>query len=98
MIRVVYRWRVPPEHFDAFRSTWRTTTNRIHASVPGALGSFMLRSEKDGTEVITIARWESRSAWQAFWGNQNPAQMEDMRALGERLSVETFDEIEDHTR
>ncbi len=98
MVRVVYRWKVAPESFEAFRDTWRATTNHIHESVAGALGSFMLRSVDSETEVITIARWDSLESWQTFWGNRNPQQMEGMRALGERISVEVFEEVEDHTR
>ena len=98
MIRIVYRWRVAPEKFDEFQDTWRATTNHIHETVPGALGSFMLRSQGDDTEVLTIARWDSLAAWEAFFKGDNPAQMTRMRELGTRLSVEAFDEIEDHTR
>ncbi|MEM7707821.1 MAG: antibiotic biosynthesis monooxygenase [Pseudomonadota bacterium] len=98
MIRVVYRWQVPPENFDAFQSAWRSTTNHIHETVPGALGSFMMRSLASEAEVITIARWDSLEAWKAFWGQENPIQMVEMRTLGERISVEAFAEVEDHTR
>ncbi len=98
MIRVVYRWRVEPGKFEAFRDTWRHTTNRVHSTVNGALGSFMLRSYSDESEVITIAKWDSLEAWKAFWGDDNPHQMEGLRALGERVSVEAFEEVEDQTR
>jgi len=98
MVRVVYRWRVPPENFETFAETWRETTNSIHASVEGAQGSFLLRSFEDETEVITIAKWDSHQAWKQFWGNQNPREMRGMSALGERMAVEVFEEIEDHTR
>ena len=98
MIRVVYRWQVEPKDFEAFGETWRATTNRIHETVPGALGSFMLRSFENEAEVITVARWESRQAWEQFWGNQDPEAMQAMRTLGKRVSAEAFEEIEDHTR
>ncbi|MEO0425124.1 MAG: antibiotic biosynthesis monooxygenase [Pseudomonadota bacterium] len=98
MVRVVYRWRVAPEHYDAFLATWRATTNRIHDTVPGALGSFMMRSSADGCDVLTIARWTSREAWERFWGDERPPQMQRMGALAHRVSVEVFEEIEDHTR
>ncbi|MEM9302769.1 MAG: antibiotic biosynthesis monooxygenase [Pseudomonadota bacterium] len=97
MIRVVYRWEVAPEDFEAFRETWRATTNRIHETVDGALGSFMLRSH-DKKEVITIAKWDCRESWESFWGSADPEQMKGMRRLGKRISAEAFDEIEDHTR
>ena len=98
MVRVVYRWQVSPEDFDAFKETWRKTTNRIHESVPGAQGSFMLRACEDATEVITIAKWDSLASWQSFWGNTNPKEMQGLRRLGKRVSVDAFEEIEDHTR
>ena len=98
MIRVIYRWQVEPQNFEAFQETWRATTNHIHETVPGALGSFMLRGTDDASEVITIAKWDCLESWQAFFAGQNPAQMSDMRELGHRVSVEAFEEVEDHTR
>ncbi len=98
MARVVYRWRVAPNDFEAFRDAWRATTNRIHETVPGARGSFMLRSSDDEALVVTVAKWDSLAAWEDFWGASNPPEMEVMRRLGERVSVESFEEIEDHTR
>lgn len=98
MIRVVYRWHVTPENFEEFKKIWSITTNRIHESVTGALGSFMLRSFKDEAEVITIAKWDSLESWKNFWGNENPKEMEAMRKLGNRISAESFEEIEDFTR
>ena len=98
MVRVIYRWQVPPENFDEFKRTWTQTTNGIHESVSGALGSFMLRSHEDETEVLTIARWKTLESWEAFWGNQNPSQMKGMGALGKRVSVQVMEEIDDFTR
>ncbi len=98
MVRVVYRWRVAPENFDEFKKTWRQTTNSIHHSVDGALGSFLLRSVEDDTEVITIAKWASLEAWKSFWGNANPEEMAEMRKLGERIAADAYHEIEDHTQ
>ena len=66
MVRVVYRWQVAPQDFEAFKETWRTTTNRIHESVAGAQGSFMLRSFENESEVITIAKWDSLESWENF--------------------------------
>ncbi len=98
MIRVIYRWEVEPENFEKFRETWRVTTNQIHKSVPGALGSFMLKSHESELDVSTVAKWQSFESWEKFWGNTNPEEMGDMRKLGKRISVEVFSEIEDHTR
>ena len=98
MVRVVYRWQVSPENFDAFRRIWSDTTNSIHESVKGAQGSFLLRSFDKETEVLTVAKWDSLDSWKDFWGNQNPEQMQAMRKLGTRISAEAFDEIEGHTK
>ncbi len=98
MIRVVYRWHVAPENFKEFEKIWSTTTNRIHESVLGAFGSFMLRSFENETEVVTIAKWDSLESWKNFWGNENPKEMEAMRKLGKRISAEVFEEMGDHTR
>lgn len=98
MLRVIYRWQVEPENFEEFKQTWRTTTNHIHETVPGALGSFMLRACENSSEILTVAKWDSQASWERFWGNQNPSQMQGMRALGTRLSVDVYNEEEDHTR
>jgi len=98
MIRVIYRWQVVPENFEAFKKAWSATTNRIHASVPGALGSFMLQACESESEVLTVAKWDSIASWKQFWGNKNPQEMENMRKLGKRISVDAYEEIEDYTR
>ena len=98
MVRVIYRWNVDPEHFEAFQAIWRKTTNQIHDTVEGALGSFLLRSVDDKKEVLTIAKWKSIDAWKSFWGKANPEAMQAMRKLGVRVSAEAFEEMEDHTR
>lgn len=98
MFRVIYRWQVEPEDFEEFKNIWRATTNTIHESVPGALGSFMLRACEKDSEILTIAKWESKESWKVFWGANNPKEMEAMRKLGNRISIEIYDEIEDRTR
>lgn len=98
MIRVIYRWEVESENFEDFRRAWRRATNSIHETVPGAMGSFMLRSSDRNSEVLTVAKWQSAASWKAFWGKNNPQAMEEMHRLGKRLSVNVYDEIEDHTR
>ena len=53
------------------------------------MGSFMLRSFENQSEVITIAKWETREAWEEFWGrSSDPKQMEGMRMLGRRVSAD----------
>ena len=98
MVRVVYRWRVAPENFEEFKQVWRTATNKIHESTAGARGSFMLQSFENGSEVITVARWDSLTSWQNFWGNEKPEEMAAMRQLGQCISADAYEEIEDYTR
>ncbi|MGS2743749.1 antibiotic biosynthesis monooxygenase family protein [Halomonas sp. LS-001] len=98
MIRVVYCWRVQEPDFASFQQVWERTTNSIHETVPGALGSFMLRSPEDKTEVITVAKWDSIESWEAFWGAENPSEMANMCKIGERISATVYDEIGDYTR
>ncbi len=98
MIRIVYRWQVESENFEEFQEAWSLATNKIHDTVPGALGSFMLREADNKTEILTIAKWDSIESWKAFWGRANPEEMEAMQRLGRRISVNIYNEIDDFTR
>jgi len=98
MVRVIYRWKVKEKNFEEFRKIWDKTTNSIHENVDGALGSFMLRGSEDNQEVLTIAKWDSIESWKKFFEGSNPTQMQGMRELGERISVEVFDEVDDFTK
>lgn len=98
MIRIVYRWKVKAENFPAFKEAWSVATNKIHETTPGALGSFMLRDADSETDILTVAKWDCVESWKAFWGMANPKEMETMQALGERVSVDAYEEIEDFTR
>lgn len=98
VVRILYRWKVELENFEAFEKAWRRATNTIHETVPGALGSFMLRQTGNETEILTVAKWDSVESWEAFWGAANPQEMEGMHKLGHRVCVTLYDEIEDFTR
>ncbi|GAB2646278.1 antibiotic biosynthesis monooxygenase family protein [Vibrio panuliri] len=98
MFRVIYEWRVSLERKDEFQKIWSSVTDDIHQSVEGALGSFMLQSSDVPEKVLTVAKWRSKTDWQAFWGNSNPEKMQQMREIAERVAVETYDEIEDRTQ
>ncbi len=97
MVRIIYNWKVAPENLASFIETWKKTTNKIHAEVEGARGSFMLQNDEDPEAIKTIARWDSLDHWKKFWHNSNPQQMETMHDLGERTSVEVFKEVDDFT-
>lgn len=97
MIRVIYQWQVPPENIPAFQQAWKQTTAFIHDTVPGARGSFLLQDHADPGKILTIARWDAREDWQAFWKAENPPQMLRMREFGERISVTSYEEFDDVT-
>jgi len=98
MFIVVYEWHVPHESMKEFHAAWRSATESIHGSVDGALGSFMLRSHDVSEKTVTVAKWRTRKDWEAFWAGGNPQQMQEMRRFGERVSVESFDLVEDRTK
>ena len=98
MIRIIYNWKVQPENIDLFIETWKRTTNKIHETVKGARGSFMIQGHEDPTAIKTIARWDTLADWQQFFQGSNPSQMLSMRDLGERISVEIYREVDDFTR
>lgn len=97
MIRVIYEWQVQPEDIPAFREAWQQATARIHQSVAGARGSFLLQENENPGRILTVARWDSLEHWRAFWNAENPPEMLAMRALGERVSVTAYDEFADCT-
>ncbi|MEM9545177.1 MAG: antibiotic biosynthesis monooxygenase [Bacteroidota bacterium] len=98
MIRIIYSWKVEPENLELFIDTWKKTTNKIHEEIKGARGSFMLQDENDTKNIKTIARWDSLDDWERFWNDSKPRQMSTMHDLGERISVEIFNEVDDFTR
>ena len=98
MIRIIYSWKVELDQLESFIETWKRTTNKIHEEVHGARGSFMLQSDSNPREIKTISRWDSLEDWKNFWEDSNPTQMQSMRDLGERISVQIFKEVDDFTK
>jgi len=98
MVRVIYCWRVEEKNLEKFRNEWSIATNKIHETAPGALGSFMLQDAIDENQIITIAKWDSVESWEAFWGKENPKEMENMQKLGDHISSKAYKEIDDFTR
>lgn len=98
MIRIIYNWQVETQNLDKFKEVWSFTTNKIHETVAGARGSFMLINHTDPNKVLTIARWDTLEDWKAFWGSENPREMSKMHELGRRISVEIYDEFDDYTQ
>ncbi len=97
VVRVIYRWRVQQDDEERFRAAWEKATTRIRESTDGARGSVLLHSHEDSAEFVTIARWDTVEQWQAFWKDPSRTEMQEMHALAERLSADSFEEIGDHT-
>ena len=97
MIQVLYRWRVPRENHEAFLAAWEVVTTGIRGDTPGARGSICLASHDDPTEIVTMARWDSRAQWEAFVGAAKDARMRPMRELGELVSMRSYEQRGDHT-
>nr|WP_070958856.1 antibiotic biosynthesis monooxygenase family protein [Hyphomonas sp. Mor2] len=97
MIRVIYRWRVDPERLDEFSEAWRRTTRAIHASTPGARGSFGLQSIEAPDEVLTIALWETEAQWRAFIETARSGSMRAMHEIATQLSATAYHQIGDET-
>ena len=97
MIRIIYNWQVAQENTDLFIDNWKIATNIIHKEVSGARGSFLLISHSDSTKIKTIARWDSLEDWKKFWHDKKHFQMQSMHELGDRISQEIFEEVDDFT-
>ena len=93
MVRVLYRWRVAPGRHEQFVSWWHHGTVRIRERQPGALGSTLCRTSDDAESFVGIARWESRTAVEAFWA-QATGDGFDGAVLE---SIEVLDELDDLT-
>ena len=93
MIRVIYRWSVPPEAESDFLTWWHDGTMSIRNSHDGAMGSTLLRSTEAPTTFVAVARWRSREHLARF-----------RRTAGVRPfagatleTIEVFEEIDDLT-
>ena len=97
MVRVIYRWRVQEADESRFKAAWSEATKGIRGRMSGARGSTLLQSSQNPTEFVAIARWTELKDWRSFWEDSDRAEMKIMHSLAERLSVEAFEEIGDHT-
>ena len=97
MIRVIYDWQVQQENISGFRHAWEQATTGIHAKFRGARGSFLLQAADEPGRILTIARWDTREDWEAFWEQSKPEEMAVMQCLGECINVTVFDEYADFT-
>lgn len=97
MIRVIYTWSVAPERMDSFEQTWRRTTRAIHDAMPGALGSFCLRSIEAPGEILTIALWETEAQWRRFIETAKTTSMKGLHEIGTQVSAKAYHQVGDET-
>ncbi|MCO4785199.1 antibiotic biosynthesis monooxygenase family protein [Marinomonas atlantica] len=97
MIRVVYEWHVSPENIAEFCDAWKSTTQIVRETHPGAHGSCLLEEDNKPSYFLAIARWNSREEWRDFWSTDNPPEVIRMSTLGKLISIKTYDEIGNHT-
>ncbi len=90
MIQVVYSWKVPLERQSAFLQAWEKTTLAIRESTEGARGSFCVVSVDEPTDILTVAKWDELSQWQAFIQDAKLTSMHEMHDLGERVSAKAY--------
>lgn len=93
LIRVIYRWRLGPEHREAFKAWWHEGTVRIRATHEGALGSTLMVPLDGDSYMVAVARWQSRDALERFWANPGGVPFDG--AVLE--SAEILDEVDDLT-
>lgn len=97
MVRVIYRWKVPDDRIEEFRTSWRAVTTGIHRETDGALGSFCIQSIDDPTEVLTIALWDREESWRAFIKTARSTSMRRLHEIGEQLSASPYVQLGDET-
>lgn len=97
MIRVMYRWKLRPEHTDTFVVAWWEATHYIQTMAPGARGSMLLRSGTEMGVYVAVARWESLESWQAHRHAPSVVPEEITRTLLAAVTgpstIEIFDEV-----
>lgn len=103
MIRVVYTFPVRPGHEQTFAAAWHAVTAAIRAHVEGARGSLLLRDPTAPHEFTAIARWTSRTAWEAFQSSawSDPTVAADVQAMRDAISgprsQTIYEEVDDLT-
>lgn len=98
MFHVIYKWSVPSENKNVFLKNWEQTTNHIHKTVEGALGSYCIESADDPNIILTIAKWHTQEQWEAFIGTAKTGPMKSMHDLADRISAEGYHELGDQTK
>ena len=97
MIQVIYRWEVPLENQAAFIEAWENTTVSVRDTTAGARGSICVVCVDRPTEILTIAKWDELSQWQAFIEQAKLTSMRTMHELGRQLSHGAYEQKGDFT-
>ncbi|WP_425641328.1 antibiotic biosynthesis monooxygenase family protein [Marinomonas gallaica] len=96
MIRVVYEWHVSPENIAEFCDAWKSTTQIVRETYPGAHGSCLLEEENKPNQFLAIARWNSKEEWRDFWSSDNPPELMKMSQLAKLKNVNVYNEVGVH--
>jgi heme-degrading monooxygenase HmoA len=80
----VWRYRVPSGQVEAFEAAYGSTGDwaQLFARGVGYLGTDLARDADDSAVWLTLDRWASRAAWEAFLNEHSDA----YDALDERLA------------
>jgi heme-degrading monooxygenase HmoA len=64
----IWRFRAAPGQEERFERVYGSdgAWARLFGLAPGYLGTELGRTDDDRAEYLTIDRWKSRAAWQAF--------------------------------
>jgi len=96
VVFIIYEWSVSRENRQQFLKVWSVTTQAIHRSVEGALGSFCLGAVNDPETIMTIAKWESLEQWELFIQSAKTESMKGLHDIGTLLSSRAFNELGNH--
>lgn len=69
---VTFKHRVLPGEEHGFLEAWRRCKRFTIDCAPGLREAVLLRSARDPRRFVTLTIWESRSAWEAYWGQGIP--------------------------
>lgn len=63
MIAFLYRWRIPSNEAEEFRSNWKELTEQVQIAYSGFISAELYEVEGG---FIAIGRWQSREDWQQW--------------------------------
>jgi heme-degrading monooxygenase HmoA len=75
MHRIVWQYRVAPEHVNAFEAAYRSggTWSQLFRRSPDYLGTELYRSTDAGNVYVTIDRWRTKESWERFRSDHSDA-------------------------